>query len=382
MHSLFFTRSLYYGEGAINQLQEICRGHHYALLITGSRSARESGALDEVVEQINRAQIPYYLVENVHSDPADRFIDEIASIAIKKKVDIVISLGGGSVLDTGKSVAMLITNGGSVVGYQEITSEPKKIKEDPVDFVAIPTTAGSGSEATKNAVVTNTLLGLKRSIRDSKLVPKYAILEPKFTFSLPAHLTAWTGMDALVQCIEPYVGKKAHPMNDYIAEMGIRVIYQNIEIAVKQPENYDARLNMQLGAFFSGIALASSSLGAVHALAHPIGVHYGVHHGLACAVLLPYVMEMNWAYNKEKYANIAVLMGEDGTRDKEYLAQKSVELIFELNRRLNIPENFSEYGFKEEDFSVIIKECKSGSLRNNPRDLDDEDLLQLLRKVV
>ncbi len=372
-----------FGSGSLNQIGvEAKRLGSKALVVLGRSAMKKSGALDRLAYSLKKNNLKYTIYENIPSDPTVETVDEGANLARKKNCNLVIALGGGSVLDTGKAVSAMLTNEGSVADYQEIEGKGRKFQHKPIPFIAVPTTSGTGSEATKNAVITNTKLGLKKSIRDPWLIPELALVDPELTLSLPSYITAACGGDALTQCIESYLGKKNQEITDALALHAIGLIGKSLVKTVKEGKNLKARKDMAMAAFMSGLCLSNSGLGAAHALSHPLGVYYKIPHGLSCAVLLPYVMEYNLPVVTKKLAKIAQSLGENlSLLSETEAAHRAVEKIKEILSAIGIKENLSEWGIKEKDFSQLIKGAKGGSSNNNPRNTSDEDLIELLYKM-
>ena len=372
-----------FGPGGLSQVgAEAKRLGSKVLIVLGKSAMKKSGALDRLTHLLIENNLEYVIYENVPSDPTVETIDNGTSLARKENCNLVIALGGGSVLDTGKAISAMVTNEGSVADYQEIEGKGRKFKTKTLPFIAIPTTSGTGSEATKNAVITNTEFSLKKSIRDPMLIPEVALVDPELTLSLPPHITADCGGDALTQCIESYLGKKSQEITDALSLHAIGLIGKSLVKAVKDGKNLEARKDMAMAALLSGLCLSNSGLGAVHALSHPLGVYYKIPHGLSCAVLLPYVMEYNLPVVTKKLAKIAQSLGEDiSLLSETEAAQRAVERIKEILSQAGIKSNLSEWEIKEEDFSQLIKGAKGGSLNNNPRNTSDEDLIELLYKM-
>jgi len=380
----FYTPGkIIFGPGGLSQVgTEAKRLGNKVLVVLGRSAMRKSGVLDRLTRLLKENDLEYIIYENIPSDPTVKTVDIGASLTRKGSCNLVIALGGGSVLDTGKAISAMVTNEGSVADYQEIEGKGRKFQHKPIPFIAIPTTSGTGSEATKNAVITNTKLGLKKSIRDPWLIPEVALIDPELTLSLPSYITAICGGDALTQCIESYLGKKSQEITDALALHAIGLIGKSLVKAVKEGGNLEARKDMAMAALLSGLCLSNSGLGAAHALSHPLGVYYKIPHGLSCAVLLPYVMEYNLPVVIKRLAKIAQSLGEDlSLLSETEAAQRAVERIKEILSAIGIKENLSEWRIKKEGFPQLIKGAKGGSLNNNPRDISDEDLVELLYKM-
>ena len=372
-----------FGPGGLSQVGvEAKRLGSKALVVSGKSAMRNSGVLDRLTHLLKENNLEYVTYENIPSDPAVETIDTGTDFARKEKCNLIIALGGGSVLDSGKAISAMVTNKGSVADYQEIEGKGRKFQYKTLPFIAIPTTSGTGSEATKNAVITNPEFNLKKSIRDPMLIPEVALVDPELTLSLPPHITAISGGDALTQCIESYLGKKSQEITAALALHAIGLIGKSLVKAVNDGKNLEARKNMAMAALLSGLCLSNSGLGAVHALSHPLGVYYKIPHGLSCTVLLPYVMEYNLPVVTKKMVKIAESLGENISSLSEIeAAQRAAEKIKEILTAVRIKENLFGWKIKEEDFPQLIKGAKGGSLNNNPRDTSDEDLIELLYKM-
>ncbi len=380
----FYTPGkIIFGPGGLYQVGvEAKRLGNKALVVSGRSAMRKSGALDRLTHLLAENNLEYIIYENIPSDPTVETVDRGTDLIRKEKCNLVIALGGGSVLDTGKSISAMVTNEGSVADYQEIEGKGRKFQHKPIPFIAIPTTSGTGSEVTRNAVITNTELGLKKSIRDPWLLPEVALVDPELTLSLPHDITAICGGDALTQCIESYLGKKSQEITDALALHAIGLIGKSLVKAVKDGKNLEARKDMAMAALLSGLCLSNSGLGAAHALSHPLGAYYKIPHGLSCAVLLPYVMEYNLPVVTKKLAKITECLGENiSSLSETEAAQRAIEMIKEILSAVGIKANLSEWEIKKEDFPQLIKGAKGGSLNNNPRDTSDEDLIKLLHKM-
>ena len=372
-----------FGPGGLSQVgAEAKRLGNKVLVVLGRSAMRKSGALNRLTRLLKENNLEYIVYENIPSDPTVETVDNGANFARKEGCNLVIALGGGSVLDTGKAISAMVTNEGSVADYQEIEGKGRKYKTKPIPFIAIPTTSGTGSEATKNAVITNTKLGLKKSIRDPWLIPEIALVDPELTLSLPPYVTAICGGDALTQCVESYLGKKSQEITDALALHAIGLIGKSLVKTVKDGKNLEARKNMAMAALLSGLCLSNSGLGAAHALSHPLGVYYKIPHGLSCAVLLPYVMEYNLPVVTKRLTKIAQSLGEDiSILSETENAQRAVDKVKDLLTQAGIKSNLSEWEIKKDNFSQLVKGSKGGSLNNNPRDVSDEDLIELLYKI-
>jgi alcohol dehydrogenase class IV len=380
VHDFFIPPTVIYGQGSLDRLAEEAVGlGRKALLVVGSGSLARSGALDRIQDLLRSKAVTAVLFEGVEPDPAIETVDRGAEQALESGCQMVIAAGGGSVIDTGKAIAGMVTNDGSVREYLE----GREITEKPLPCIAIPTTAGTGAEVTKNSVLTNRQGLYKKSIRHRWLIPTAAIVDPALTLSLPSEVTASTGMDTLAQLIEPYVSRKSTPMTDALALYGMELVGRSLQRAVANGSDVEARSDMSLASLLSGMALANSGLGAAHALSHPMGAHRGVPHGVGCAILLPYVMEFNLPAAREKYARVATALGEDthGLSADE-AARQAIGRVHALCKEIGIPPRLSAVGIHEEDLRMIARESHGSSLTGNPVETSDEELVALLRKAL
>ena len=289
---------------------------------------------------------------------------------------IVVGLGGGSAMDTAKSIAGLATLDGDIYEYHA-----GRMPERPgMPFIAIPTTAGTGAEVTKNAVLINPRTQFKQSIRGEEWFARVAIVDPELTLTMSPKLTAITGSDALCQAIEAYTSIAATAITDALAEKAIKLIGQNLLQAYEYGDDLAAREGMSLGNLLAGMAMSNARLGAVHGMAHPLGARYHIPHGLVCGILLPYTIDYNKTYAACKYASVARLLGCDitGTSALE-VATRAVEIVRQLLGRIGIPEHLASFGVRQQDLQQIVDEAlPSGSTRHNVRPLDGDDLSRIL----
>ena len=379
-HDFFTPPSVIYGPGAMSCLADEVRGlGRRALLGIGRGALRRTGTLDAIHSALCRHDIEVVLFEGVESDPSIETVDRGAHAAVSGGCDMVVAAGGGSVIDAGKAVAAMVTNSGSVRHYLE----GKSFAAKPIPCVAIPTTSGTGSEVTRNSVLTNRQDGYKRSIRHRWLIPALAIVDPELTLSLPPPVTASTGMDALAQLIEPYVSRKSTPLTDALAIYGIALVGHSLKRAVENGGDIQARADMSLASLMSGMALANAGLGAAHALSHPLGAHFGIPHGCSCAMLLPHVMEFNFTAAQEKLARTAAALGEEtrGLTAAE-AAGRAVARVRRLAREIGIPAGLSEFGVCEKDLERLAREAHGSSLDANPVEARDEELVKILREAL
>jgi alcohol dehydrogenase class IV len=310
-------------------------------------------------------------------------VDGGAALARRRAIDAVVGIGGGSALDAAKAIAALATNEGSAIGYLEVVGTGQPITMAPLPLIAVPTTAGTGSEVTRNAVLTVPGRRAKASLRSPLMLPRVAIVDPLLTYELPPSLTAATGLDALTQLIEPFMSVRANPMTDALCREGISRVARSLCRACEHGHDAEARTDMSLASLFGGIALANAGLGAVHGLAAPIGGMFNAPHGAVCAALLPHVMAANVCALRagttesvalDRAAEVArLLTGRAGAG-----ANDGVAWIRETVTHLCVPR-LSDVGVTSGDLPAIADQAqRSSSMKGNPAALTPEDLIAIL----
>ena len=370
-----------FGAGKLNTLAEQLTGSVKLLLLVRGRSSDVIPRVREILS----AQGVQWVEFEVHGEPTVEVVT--AGVEMGRDCDMVIGLGGGSVLDAGKAIAALATNPGDVFDYLEVIGKGQKLTRTPLPYIAIPTTAGTGTEVTRNAVIESPAHGVKVSLRSPSMLPGLALVDPELTYSLPPAITASTGLDALTQLIEPFVSVKANPMTDALCREGTHHAARSLRRAYENGVDTEAREGMSLASLFGGLALANAKLGAVHGFAGPLGGMLHAPHGTICARLLPLVMETNLkaleARDPEhpalaRYAEIAQIL----TENPDASAVDGVTWISELVGDLNIPA-LSAYGMTREHFSdVVEKTMKSSSYKGNPIPLTEAELLGILERAL
>ncbi len=390
----YVSPRIIFGNGRMNELgQEIINilkpkliDHPKAFLVTGKSSLKKSGYLDKIRNNLEHLKISLEIYDKAGKEPTTTILNKGKEFVLEKGCDIIIGAGGGSVMDTAKGIAGLVTNGGIVENYHA----GKEFIQPPLPFILIPTTSGTGSEVTNNAVIKDKKLGNKKSIRG--LWGSLALLDPEITLSLSKKYTSYSGGDALVQAIESLVSKGSNFISVFFAKEAIKLLGSNLPKVCDDLKNIEVREKMMLGSLLDGISFANGKLGAVHGFAHPIGIKHDIPHGLICGLLLPYVMEYNIALNNvvEKYAWIADLFYQQKilmnygecpktlpTNNREK-ANWVIEKVKDIFRYIGIPLHLSEVGIKKSDIDDIVKDTKGSSLANNPQDTDKNSLKEIL----
>ncbi len=354
----------------------------HGLLVTGNTVKTKSGVFPALLDEFKNKGIAIMEITREGNEPSTREVDAIASIAKRENADWILGIGGGSALDLAKAASGLARNDGSSSDYQG----GKDLVKEGIPFIAVPTTAGTGSEATNNAVLINEEKHLKLSIRGDKMMARVAVLDPILTRSMSPQVTAYTGLDALTQAIEAYVSKACNPMSDLLAERAIEAIWGSLYNAFTNGNDLNAREQMLYGSLLSALAFSNAKLGAIHGFAHPIGALHAIPHGLVCGVLLPHVMRFNLAGNipevTRKFGWIGRKMigksGRDSLSDVE-LANTAINSITDLLESMRLPTRLAGLGLKAADFSAIVEETKGSSLQNNPRETSKVVLENILK---
>jgi alcohol dehydrogenase class IV len=372
-----------FGAGTISKAGPLAKefGRH-ALVATGRDATRAKRLLDALRKLEVRA-VPFA----VDGEPDLEVVRRGVALARRERCDLVIGFGGGSALDAGKAIAAMLTNDGDVLDYLEVIGGGKPLARSPAPLLAIPTTAGTGAEVTRNAVLSSPEHRLKVSLRSPLMLPKVALVDPELTWDLPPALTASTGLDALTQLIEPYVSARANPMTDGLCVEGIKRVARSLRAAFENGRNAAAREDMALASLFGGLALANAGLGAVHGLAGVIGGMFGAPHGAICAALLPRVMAANLAALRSRdssnpalprYEEVARLV----TGRSSALAKDGVEWVARLVSDLQIPM-LGTYGLKSQHTADLVEKSKNASsMKANPIVLTSEELAAVVEEAI
>ena len=372
-----------FGPGTLEEIGSIGRGFgQRALVVHGSHPER-SRPLLTIVEAAN---IEYSCFE-VRGEPTVEQIADGVNQARLAESDLVIGFGGGSVIDSAKAIAGLVTNPGAILDYLEVIGKGKQLSVPALPCIAIPTTAGTGAEVTRNSVLASPENRIKASLRSPFLLPRLAIVDPKLTCDLPSSLTASTGLDALTQVIEPYVSIRANPAADGFCIEGMRRVARSLRHAFEEGQDLNAREDMALASLFGGLSLANAGLGAVHGFAAPIGGMFNAPHGAVCAALLPHVMEANLRALRERLKESQSLRRYDTvaatlTGSEKATSLDGVRWIRELCQALQIP-GLGAYGVTESDVAELVEEAaRASSMKANPILLTEEELTEILRAAL
>ena len=335
--------------------------------------------LDPILLQLKEATIESVVDVSVVQEPFFSDFEKLMTTANSFSPDVVVGVGGGSVLDVAKLVAAQLDNEQGLRDYVGIGL----LKGRKKGLICLPATAGTGSEASPNAILVDDADGQKKGIISPFLVPDVVIIDPVLTLSVPPPITAATGIDALTHCLEAYTNKFAHPLIDLYAYKGMQLIAANIVQAVKNGSDENARTEVALGSYYGGVCLGPVNTAAVHALSYPLGSMYHLPHGLSNALLLPYVMNFNLSASPSRYADVAIVLGCERAADDVTTAKKGVEKIKELIAQCGLPLRLRDAGVKEEDIPQMAADAMKIQrlLKNNPREVTEADAVNIYKEA-
>ncbi len=378
MEFSFLTSSnITFGPGAVQGLPAL--GSSALLVLGRSESPRNEG-----LEQQIRALVEVGAVARCTREPTVQEVDDAVEAARRGSCDWVVGAGGGAVIDCAKAASAMMSNPGSLEDYLEGVGKELPIDEIPAPMVAVPTTAGTGAEVTKNAVISGP--GYKKSVRSPMMIPSVALVDPELTHSMPPEVTASCGMDAMVQCVESYLSRNASPLTDGLALQGMAAAGRSLARACKDGGDVEARQDMALASLLGGICLANAGLGAVHGFASPLGALFPIPHGVACAALFPQVLWANMEASKgteqearllQRTAAVSRALGASVAAEDLAAAQEGLEWIASLQQEISIPR-LSAVGITREDFPKLVQGARGSSMRYNPVELSDEQLTVIL----
>ena len=368
-----------FGSGSAGQLAQLAgeKGSH-ALLCTDDQPER----VGDLIQLLSAAGLGHTLFP-VSGEPSVDSINQAKTLALSAGCDLVISIGGGSVIDSGKATAALIPNEGEALDFLEVIGKGQKLGCAPLPFIALPTTAGTGAEVTKNAVIYSPEHRVKVSLRDNRMLPDIALVDPLLTHSMPPSVTASTGMDALAQVLEPFVSRFANPLTDAFCAEGLRRAGRSLRQVYAEPYDKAAREDMAFTSLMGGLALANAKLGAVHGFAGVLGGMYAAPHGAICAALLPHVIKANMAALRAREPNHAVAMRFDQIArlildNPAARAEDAMDWINQTSQSFGIP-GLGAYGVKPADYADIVQMSSvSSSMKGNPITLSADELKAIL----
>ena len=367
-----------FGNGLIAKLPSYVRSLKASrAIVVGDPGVERAGLVEKVSSILKAGGIATVVFTDVESDPATRSVDEGVVLGKDHKADVVVGIGGGSALDTAKAIGLMLTNKGNIRDYVGIDKVP--LAGAPV--IAVPTTAGTGSELTIWSVLSDKVQKVKISVGSTLNCAKIALLDPELTLSLPSAITATTGMDALTHALESYVNTATQPISEAMSEQAMVLIAKSLRTAVNDGSNLEARGDMLLASTIAAMAFNNTRLGVVHAFAMPLGAKFGIPHGLVNAIMLPEVMRFNHLSNAKKFARIAEIFGEDiSGLSAEQAALLSVDAISKLRADVGISAKLSNFGVTPERLDEVIEEAlQSGNVPVNPRQPTHDDMRALLQ---
>lgn len=372
-----------FGPGTIGEAAPLAAAWSRRVLIVAGSTPDQAAQLSEQFAQLDA----YAAIFNVSGEPSIEIVQAGLMLARESRSDVVIGLGGGSAIDTGKAIAALITNPGDPLDYLEVVGRGQTLRNAPLPYIVIPTTAGTGSEVTRNAVLASHKHHVKVSLRSPLMLPRVAIVDPELTYSLPPSVTASTGLDALTQLIEPYTCNTPNPLVDALCREGMQRAARSLKRAYENGSDQAAREDMSIAALFGGLALANAKLGAVHGFAGPLGGLYPAPHGMICARLLPFVVEANVRALQAReptspallrYAEVAQLLTGHSTAG----ASEAIEWLHQLCAELHVAP-LSQFGFTADDIPTVVAQAqKASSMKGNPIVLTEGELQWILAQAV
>ena len=354
-------------------------GFKKALIVT-DKVLGQIGIVKKVTDVLDNKNIEYAIYDETKPNPTVKNVNDGLALLKEKECDFVVSLGGGSAHDCAKGIALLATNGGEIKDYEGVD----KSKKPQLPMVGINTTAGTGSEMTLFAIITDEERHIKMALVDKHLTPIIAVNDPMLMLAMPKSLTAATGMDALTHAIEAYVSTSATPITDACAEKAIELISNYLVNAVENGQDVEARDMMAYAEYLAGMAFNNASLGYVHAMAHQLGGFYNLPHGVCNAILLPHVQEYNKATSASRLAKIAKIMGGniEGLTDEQG-ADLCIDMIKSLSQTIGIPEGLGVLGVKESDFETLATNALNDACSlTNPRKGNLEEVIVIFRKAM
>jgi len=388
-YELAAPRQIVFGWGRRREVGRLARSlGRRALVVSGSPALTAQGLIDEIGESLRAEGVEPILLDTIAHEPQVADVDRLSALARGHQAgagDLVLGIGGGAGMDLAKAVAAMATNGESptVRDYLENVGRDLKIARPPLPVLAMPTTAGTGAEATRNAVISSYDPPFKKSLRDLRILPQIALVDPELTIGVPPAVTAASGMDAITQLLESYISRKAQPIPQALAVQGLRLALPAIVAAVHDGASRPARENMAHAALLSGLCLANSGLGMAHGVAAALGVLCRTPHGLACAVMLPAALRANREVRAEALAELsAALLPAGAGRSRQAAVDALIEAVEDLCRQVGIPPRLSSLGVRREQIPELVHASRGSSMSGNPRELGDHELTDILEEML
>jgi len=358
-----------------------------AFVIHGSRTLFTKGILPEIVDSLEKAGVTVVSAGHVYEEPQVADVDRIVELLRREHAapgDLLLAVGGGSAIDLAKAAGAIAPQPGhaSVIDYLEGVGKGLSLTQAPLPLLAMPTTAGTGTEATKNAVISSYDPPFKKSLRSDLMVPRAVLVDPELSVSVPPATTAHTGMDAITQLIESYITRKPRPLAQALAMEGLAKAAPALLEAYRDGSSRPAREAMSHAALLSGMALANSGLGMAHGVAAALGVHCRVRHGLACAVMLPAALRVNRTAREPELARIGEILTGRTWPNTACAADAALVAIDDLCQAVGIPRRLSELGVTREVLPALVAGSRGNSMNGNPRDVSDQELIEILEGML
>ena len=377
-YNFFVHSDLVFGKDAAAALSGILENENIKnVMVIYDGGVKAAGIAEKVLAEVNKVDgIKVTTFDEVEPNPSNQLIERIYAIAKEAGVEGFVAVGGGSSIDAAKAANVLMTNPGPIGQYGGIGL----VKNKPLPLIAIPTTAGTSSEITNVSALTDTEAVCKYVVIDNKITPSYVIADPEYTRTMPKGVTAATGMDAITHAVESYISNMATPLTKYNSIQGLKIFYENLPKVVEDGNNMEARENMMMGCVITGFGFSNANLGLVHGIAHTLSAHFHLAHGMANAVVLPYVMAYNAPSCPDEMIELAKAIDLPMTGDKDMYALS--DALLAMTKKLGI-KTLSEQGIKKEDFDMLADDVlKEPVLNFNPKQgVTKEDVLELLKKA-
>lgn len=379
-YNFFVHSDLVFGKDAAAALSGILENENIKnVMVIYDGGVKAAGIAEKVLAEVNKVDgIKVTTFDEVEPNPSNQLVERIYAIAKEAGVEGFVAVGGGSSIDAAKAANVLMTNPGPIGQYGGIGL----VKNKPLPLVAIPTTAGTSSEITNVSALTDTEAVCKYVVIDNKITPSYVIADPEYTRTMPKGVTAATGMDAITHAVESYISNMATPLTKYNSIQGLKIFYENLPKVVEDGNNMEARENMMMGCVITGFGFSNANLGLVHGIAHTLSAHFHLAHGMANAVVLPYVMAYNAPSCPDEMIELAKAIDLPMTGDKDKDMYALSDALLAMTKKLGI-KTLSEQGIKEEDFDMLADDVlKEPVLNFNPKQgVTKEDVLELLKKA-
>ncbi len=380
MYNFYMPPKSLMGKGSLKGIVDVINKNEFKkALIVCDKVLVEVGLVDKLTNLFKENKFDFAIYDGTQPNPTTTNVEEGLKVLESEKCDYVVSFGGGSPHDCAKGIALVATNGGNIKDYEGVN----KSKKQQLPLIAINTTAGTASEMTIFTIITDEEKHIKMAIVDENILPMVAVNDPELMTTMPKSLTAATGMDALTHAVEAYVSTAATPVTDACAVKTVKLVFDNLQKAVENGSDIDARDQMAYAEYLAGMAFSNASLGYVHAMAHQLGGFYDLPHGVCNAILLPHVCEFNKKVSYDKFAELAHEIGiTEGT--KEELADKFIKAIKELSGKIDIPAGLSSFDvFKEEDIKVLTENAlKDACGLTNPIQANAEEISNIYKNAI